>query len=350
MKILITGGTGFIGKRVVKELASHVESIYLLVRPVSLRKAKKQFADLTNIQLILGDILENNIILNKEDEVLIQSNIDSILHLAGYYDLKINQLTAYTYNVIGLQNVIALAKKCNKLQYFHHISTYSVTGNVKGLHTENFIANPRNFTDHYSRSKMQGENIFRNVHLPNVKKRIYRPGIVVGSTHDGEIEKIDGPYYLLKFINDNKEKLKILNAIKYLPFPYDKQTILPLIPVDVLANWLVEAVTHPTDHEEIRSYHFVSNNKIYIEEVIEMLFNLNNLRPQIIKLGKVPLLENMLPLIGIPKQLMTYMFQGSDFDTKNRHNDFPKLLDYELKDLAQNFMSGAAKFFQSRPI
>ena len=113
---------------------------------------------------------------------MIIENTESILHLAGYYDLRINQLTAYTHNVIGVQNVLALACECKKLQIIHHISTYAVSGNLKGLHNENTIANPRYFTDHYARSKMQGEQIFRQVVMPNIKKRIYRPGIVVGST------------------------------------------------------------------------------------------------------------------------------------------------------------------------
>jgi thioester reductase-like protein len=350
MKIFITGGTGFIGKRLVQKIADQVDTIFILVRPTSLKKAKNLFENYNNVKIVLGDILDNRVLINKEDETQLIHEVDSIVHLAGYYDLKINQLNAYTHNVIGFQNVINLTLKFKNLKYFHHVSTYAVTGNLKGIHSENTIANPRNFTDHYSRSKMQGETIFRNVQMPNVKKRIYRPGIVVGSTQDGEIEKIDGPYYLLKFINQYKDSLKIINSIKYLPFPFDEKTILPLIPVDILTHWLIEAVLNPSSHEELRSYHFVSNNKIFIKDVIELIFNLNEIKPKIIKIGKIPYFDNILPMMGIPKQLMTYMFQGADFDTKNRQEDFPKLLDFHLNDIAKNFVTGASRFFQRQTI
>jgi len=350
MKLFITGGTGFIGKRLVQEIANQVETIYILVRPNSLKKAKNIFESLSNVKLILGDILYNQVLISKEDEMKLIEDVESLVHLAGYYDLKINQLNAYTHNVIGFQNVINLSQKFKNLKYFHHISTYAVTGNLKGVHSENTIANPRNFTDHYSRSKMQGETIFRNIKMPNIKKRIYRPGIVVGSTQDGEIEKIDGPYYLLKLINQYKESLKVINFIKYLPFPFDEKTILPLIPVNILTQWLIEAILNPSSNEELRSYHFVSNNKIFIKDVIEMILHLNEIKPTIIKIGKIPYFDKIFPLVGIPKQLMSYMFQGADFDTKNRQEDFPRLLDYQLNDIAKNFVTGASKFFQRQTV
>jgi nucleoside-diphosphate-sugar epimerase len=51
MKILITGGTGFIGKRVVNRLANHVDTIYLLVREKSQKRAKETFNHHSNINI-----------------------------------------------------------------------------------------------------------------------------------------------------------------------------------------------------------------------------------------------------------------------------------------------------------
>ena len=50
----------------------------------------------------------------------------------------------------------------------------------------------------YHRTKFESERIIRD--QPYVPWRVYRPGIVVGDSHTGEMEKVDGPYYFFKAI------------------------------------------------------------------------------------------------------------------------------------------------------
>ena len=52
--------------------------------------------------------------------------------------------------------------------------------------------------DPYSRTKFESEKIVREE--ANVPWRVYRPGIVVGHSQTGEMDKIDGPYYFFKVI------------------------------------------------------------------------------------------------------------------------------------------------------
>ena len=52
--------------------------------------------------------------------------------------------------------------------------------------------------DPYSRTKFESEKLVREE--CKVPWRVYRPGIVVGHSQTGEMDKIDGPYYFFKVI------------------------------------------------------------------------------------------------------------------------------------------------------
>ena len=65
--------------------------------------------------------------------------------------------------------------------------------------------------DHpYFASKHEAEKVVRNeCRLP---WRIYRPGIVVGNSKTGEMDKIDGPYYFFKLIQKMREVAAAVDA------------------------------------------------------------------------------------------------------------------------------------------
>src|SRR5690625_7765350 len=57
----------------------------------------------------------------------------------------------------------------------------------------------------YFRSKHEAEGLVRRT--CRIPWRIYRPGIVVGHSKTGEIDKIDGPYYLFRLIQKMRRML-----------------------------------------------------------------------------------------------------------------------------------------------
>lgn len=347
MKIFITGGTGFIGKRMVRLLSQNAEKIYLLTRPQSLNKATKALGHLKNVIFITGDTTQNDIVEDYRELELIKKEVDTILNIAGNYNLEISEFDAYKNNVISVQNIINLAKGCKKLNILHHISTYAVTGALEGKLDEDTMDNARNFTDFYARSKMQGENILRNSKLDPLRIRIYRPGIVIGSSENGKIEKIDGPYYLMKFLYENKEILKNLSLIKYFPLPYNKDAKLPLIPVDYLTEWLLEAILNPTEHK-LRSYNMVAENPISLEKFTSMILEAYGIEAQPLKLPRRNLYKKILPKIGMPEELLNYMYSNAQFSVENRKEDFPNLNEYDMTNMTNTLIEGSAKFFEER--
>lgn len=343
MNILITGATGFIGKHIIERLSDNTHKIVLLVRKSSFEKAKNIFASNKNIQIIEGDISTSGL-TNNHSKDQIQSSLDCIINLAATYDLKVSKEEAIKNNTQGTENVLNFAKECSNLRFFHHISTYAVSGKLNGDINEDFLASEENFTDFYGLTKMQSEKKVREFDLGNIKKRIYRPGVVVGSLSDGYIEKIDGPYFLLKLVKKHAKLLRFFNFLKYIPLPYSKQARLPLVPVDILSKWIVTSVQNPAPGLETRSYHLTGDSPFLIKDLCIKIFKAYGINLTPIPIGSNPLITRLLPLLSIPSELVTYMNKKAKYDLTNLQEDYPQREKFSLDEIMKEFINGYDKF------
>tara|TARA_Y100000780_G_scaffold226709_1_gene241206 strand:- start:33712 stop:34707 length:996 start_codon:yes stop_codon:yes gene_type:complete len=324
------------------------ETIYLLIRPKSVPKAIESFANYSNVKLVEGDILSNDVFLNVEDLSEVVENIDSILHLAGGYDLQMNVLDAYTHNVVGVQNTLELARKCKRLKYFHHVSTYAVNAHKKGKVFEADRLENYSHHDHYTRSKLQGEILVHKTHIGDVKKRIYRPGIVVGDTLEGSIEKVDGPYYFLNFLFKLEKHKQIIEKLGIFPIPCSKKASLPLIPVDSLCTWLAHAIVSPTQDQVTKTYHFVGKEQINLRQFVEMCLREMEIECSVVPVRSNFLLRKTLQKIGIPEQLIFYMFSEAHYSTRQRRTDFGELKEFSIPESVPTLIKGARDYLKDK--
>jgi nucleoside-diphosphate-sugar epimerase len=347
MKILVTGATGFIGRHLIDVIKDEVEEINILVRPNSLNKAQKLFSNINNINYILGDVYANDVCHKIDDFERIITSVDTIVHLAAKYDITMSAQDAYTNNVIGVQNVLTLARRMKKLKYFHHISSYSVNAHRNGDVAENDLSLKANYNDHYAKSKMQGEYMVRTMELPDVKKRIYRPGIVVGHSLTGEIDKVDGPYYFLRLIYQLKDSLAL--KTKYFPLPFGPQTVFPIIPVDHLVAWLKLAVIKPNNVKIIECYHMVPQKPVMLKDFVELCLELNGFKTNLYRFKRVSYYKYLLPLIGMPRELLFYMYSNATYKTDNLMSDFPEIKIIEMGQYLDQIIKGCEQYFKSHP-
>jgi nucleoside-diphosphate-sugar epimerase len=171
MKVLVTGGTGFIGSHLAKALVAEGHDVRCLVRESS----DLQRLHDSGVELVYGDILETNSI----DEAL--CGIDIVYHLAGILgQWGIPDETYWAINVQGTKNMLETSLKHN-IKRFIHCSTAGVTGPTLSIsQDESFPYNPSNI---YELTKAKGEKLalqfYRDAGLPVVVIRpefIYGPG------------------------------------------------------------------------------------------------------------------------------------------------------------------------------
>ncbi|NLE80332.1 MAG: SDR family oxidoreductase [Rhodococcus sp.] len=229
---VVTGGTGFLGRNVLAELLQQDEDahVYVLVRPGSVQRLTdlaQQIPGGDSIEHLVGDLTEPNLGLVDPPEA------DHVLHLGAIYDLTAGEEQAAT-NVEGTRSVIDLARLLGAT--LHHVSSIAVAGDHRGLFDEDDFDLGQSFPTPYHRTKFEAEKLVRE---SGVRHRIYRPSAIVGNSLTGEIDKVDGPYYLFPAI---AALSKLPHA---LPVAIPDLGTSNVVPVDYVARALVRLMAQP---------------------------------------------------------------------------------------------------------
>src|SRR5947208_16570440 len=107
-------------------------------------------------------------------------------------------------NVEGTRHVVEFANSAD-VGRFHHTSSIAVAGAYKGLFREGMFDEGQKLPHAYHSTKFESEKLARND--IEGRLRVYRPGIVVGNSVTGEMDKIHGPYYFFKLIQKLRHAL-----------------------------------------------------------------------------------------------------------------------------------------------
>ncbi|MDO9181412.1 MAG: SDR family oxidoreductase, partial [Bacteriovorax sp.] len=296
MNIFITGATGFLGQYLVRELSSKCETIYVLSRNPNFMG----FKDLTNVKIVTGDITHLEIIEDVEIRDLVISKSNFLIHAAALYDISASHSDCYLQNVVGTQNTIRLVKKMKNLRAFYYVSTIAVGDENNFFLEENHFPMRKVFNNFYSETKYYAEKIIRESRL-GIATRIIRPGIIIGNSITGKMDKLDGPYF---FIEAMKKYSVYLKSIPFIPLSFNPRTKIPLIPVDHCARFISLLIERDSGIPELKTYHLISDE---IPTVAEFLNDLNqkfDIKTKYIPVPRNFFLTSLLSLLGIPKELV----------------------------------------------
>lgn len=325
MILLLTGGSGFLGSHLVPRLSPFFDKIYLLYRSNSRGHYEKLYSKLTNVEFVDGDLVHPDLFEDLEIKARVESEVTHVLHAAALYDLAASKTQNYFANVIGTQNILNFLKRAKNLQHFAYISTIAVSGDFEGKLAESELDVAQSFKNSYAETKYLAEKIVRTSDVNSPwKTTIYRLGILLGDHKSGEIQKIDGPYYLLKYLESNPVLTLAMKSWAILPFPLDKNSRVPLIPVDLAAAFIEQSFINPVS-KELSCYHVVSNEIPTTTELLKDLLDLYGIHARIIGLPKTRLYKHALARLELPASLIDYFYLRSQFDQQGLAHDYPEV-------------------------
>ncbi|WP_326566079.1 SDR family oxidoreductase [Amycolatopsis rhabdoformis] len=247
---LVTGATGLIGRQFTRLLLKRpdAERVALVVRASSREKLAKLvdgWPHADRVRLVTGDLGEPMLGVSEEDRSELRG-VDHVVHLAALYDITADDETSIKANVDGTQHVVDLAADL-RAGALHHVSSVAVAGDHEGLFTEDMFDVGQRLITPYHRTKFEAEKLVREQH--EVPWRVYRPAVVVGDSETGEMDKIDGPYYLFPAISK-------LAGLPDVPVVGPDLGDTNVVPVDYVAKALLELVTTPG--LDGRAFHLVN--------------------------------------------------------------------------------------------
>jgi len=240
MNYFVTGATGFIGRNLVQRLLRREGTVYALVRAGSrgrLEELRTSWGpDGARVVPIAGELSQPGLGVSEEDLLTLRGDVDHFFHLAAIYDMTAGAEAQEVANVEGTRHAVELAGAIDA-GCFHQVSSIAAAGLYRGEWREDMFEEAERLDTHpYFRTKHESERVVRE----ECRRpwRVYRPGIVVGDSRSGEIDKIDGPYYFFKLLQRARRLLP-----GWLPAVGIEGGEINIVPVDFVAD-AIDHIAH----------------------------------------------------------------------------------------------------------
>lgn len=141
--ILVTGGTGFMGKVLIEKLLYSIPdigNIYIVMRPKRGKSINQRMEDIQRLKIferlkhenpsalkkmipMQGDVLFDNLGLSDVDIDCLSKNVSVVFHFAATLRLEAPIKDNVNMNTYGTQRVLNIARKLKNLSIFMHLST-----------------------------------------------------------------------------------------------------------------------------------------------------------------------------------------------------------------------------------
>jgi thioester reductase-like protein len=298
-RVLLTGGTGFVGRSLVNRLLALGCNVYLLVRDMN--KPIKELPQMGNgnLHLLAGDITKPNLGLNSEP------HIDEVWHCAASVKFAPKDELALI-NIEGTKNALEFAQKHNAS--LHYVSTIYIAGDFKGLFTEDDFDKGQSFKNAYEETKFKAERIVRQANIPVT---IYRPSIIVGDSKTGYTSSFQGFYNAIKALAYIKQKM-IPSRLQILGNP---DGTLNLVCIDYVVDAMVRIALD--EGSAGKAYHIVNPRPLTNAELVKSIATLMDLELEIVPEVPGEMTEAEKTYHRLISDYLPYLQGGLDFDHSN---------------------------------
>src|SRR3954454_14901906 len=330
MSYFVTGATGFIGRNLVELLLEREGTIYARLREESngrLEVLRNRWGVGPDGEVgIVGDLSQRRHGISDADVERLDGEIEHLFHLAAIYDMTADAASQNVANIEGTRHMVEFAEAV-EAGHVHMVSSIAAAGLYKGIWREDMFEEAEDLDNHpYFRTKHDSEGIVRTECTR--PWRVYRPGIVVGNSETGEMDKIDGPYYFFKLIRRLRGTIP-----EWVPMPGIEGREINLVPVDFVAR-AMDHIAH-VDGLDGRTFHLTDPNPKTAGEVIDIFARAAHAPQSSIRLpaavvdlaapfakaaASLPpgdvVTDRILRDFGVPRSVLTYINYPTTFDSR----------------------------------
>ena len=333
MQYFVTGATGFIGKRLVKALlARRGATVFFLLRPGSESKVPELLAYWGAAKgravPVMGDLTGKKLGVAADQIKALKGQVDHLYHLAAVYDLDADEASQVAVNVEGTRNAVEFAKAIDARR-FHHVSSIAAAGLYEGVFREDMFDEAENLDHPYFATKHESEKIVRTE--CKVPWTVYRPAMVVGDSHTGEMDKIDGPYYFFKLIQRMRQILP-----PWMPSIGLEGGRINIVPVDYVVAAL-DHISHGALEGSGQCFHLVDPEGLRVGDVLAIFskaahapkmnvfvnaallgFIPRGVKKSLMALAPVRRVRNaVMKDLGLPEEILTFVNYPTRFDDRD---------------------------------
>lgn len=344
IRVLLTGGTGFVGKEFVWQAVQrdNIAEIVVLIRPKKVfekidgKKVAKVLSPADRgaklleqlwiespelrekVRFIAGDVEEPNLGVSEDDFQTLATTLTHVIHCAASVSFDDTYENSFRANVAGTLNALAFSErlqKAPKSPFVAHISietSYIHGRQVRDVAREDEIVFPRNFYNNYYELTKAMASIETERFQLEKGLRVAQlcPAIVIGESRGGnnrgDTKVVNAPVNVFGRAHEaltksdgswiDRSKGAVIARMACI-FPGDPNAELNLIPVDWVVKGMIAALERPAAVGE--RVHLATDNRLTSDQIRrtvkeELGVNVRLAEPTLHRNVTLPMLSKLL--------------------------------------------------------
>jgi nucleoside-diphosphate-sugar epimerase len=213
--ILVSGGTGTLGRELVARFARSGAAVVVLSRRSS-----------TRMRTVIGDVRSGPTLgMAPAECAALRECVTDVVHCAADTTFNRPLDDARATNVDGTRAVLAFANECPRLERIACFSTVYVAGRTSGCFGEDDLGGADGFVNSYEQSKAEMEEVVRQA-MTELPVAMYRLSTIIGDSRSGAVTGLNAIHHALRLLYQGLAPM----------VPGPETALVDLIPVDFAAD------------------------------------------------------------------------------------------------------------------